>query len=49
MSKHKFALIVGASRGLGLAIVQELLERGWKEKNPADFQNLQDFAFYRYL
>lgn len=30
MSKQKSALIIGASRGLGLAIVQELLERGWK-------------------
>ncbi|TWH46786.1 SDR family NAD(P)-dependent oxidoreductase [Sporomusa sp. KB1] len=30
MSKQKSALIIGASRGLGLAIVRELLERGWK-------------------
>lgn len=30
MEENKYALIVGASRGLGLAIVQELLERGWK-------------------
>ena len=30
MSKQKSALIVGASRGLGLAIVRELLDRGWK-------------------
>lgn len=29
MSKQKSALVVGASRGLGLAIVHELLERGW--------------------
>jgi len=29
MSKSKTALIVGASRGLGLAIVEELLKRGW--------------------
>jgi NAD(P)-dependent dehydrogenase (short-subunit alcohol dehydrogenase family) len=28
--KTKAALIVGASKGLGLAIVQELLERGWQ-------------------
>jgi NAD(P)-dependent dehydrogenase (short-subunit alcohol dehydrogenase family) len=27
---NKSAIIIGASRGLGLAIVQELLERGWK-------------------
>ncbi len=27
---NKLAVIIGASRGLGLAIVQELLERGWK-------------------
>ncbi len=27
---NKSAVIVGASRGLGLAIVQELLERGWR-------------------
>lgn len=26
---NKSAVIIGASRGLGLAIVQELLERGW--------------------
>jgi len=30
MSHNKSALIVGASRGLGLAIVRELLERGWR-------------------
>lgn len=30
MSKRKLALIVGASRGLGFAIVQELLKRGWE-------------------
>lgn len=30
MLDHKSALIVGASRGLGLAIVQELLKRGMK-------------------
>ena len=30
MANNKSALVVGASRGLGLAIVQELLERGWK-------------------
>lgn len=30
MSKQKSALIVGASRGLGLTIVRELLDRGWK-------------------
>ncbi|MBS2026644.1 MAG: SDR family NAD(P)-dependent oxidoreductase [Deltaproteobacteria bacterium] len=29
MSSQKSALIVGASRGLGLAIVEELLARGW--------------------
>ena len=29
-SQQKSALIVGASRGLGFAIVQELLNRGWK-------------------
>jgi NAD(P)-dependent dehydrogenase (short-subunit alcohol dehydrogenase family) len=29
MPANKSALIVGASRGLGLAIVQELLRRGW--------------------
>jgi len=29
MSRLKTALIVGASRGLGLAIVEELLRRGW--------------------
>ena len=29
MSNQKSALIFGASRGLGLAIVQELLNRGW--------------------
>jgi NAD(P)-dependent dehydrogenase (short-subunit alcohol dehydrogenase family) len=27
---NKSAVIIGASRGLGLAIVQELLERGWR-------------------
>lgn len=30
MSKQKSALIVGASRGLGLAITRELLARGWR-------------------
>jgi NAD(P)-dependent dehydrogenase (short-subunit alcohol dehydrogenase family) len=30
MSKNNSALIIGASRGLGLAITRELLERGWK-------------------
>lgn len=30
MAKQKTALIVGASRGLGLSNVQILLERGWK-------------------
>ena len=30
MSSQKSALIVGASRGLGLAIVEELLARGWR-------------------
>lgn len=30
MSNHKTALIVGASRGLGLALVQEFLKRGWR-------------------
>jgi NAD(P)-dependent dehydrogenase (short-subunit alcohol dehydrogenase family) len=30
MSKPKSALIVGASRGLGLAIVEELLKREWE-------------------
>ncbi|WP_196596338.1 SDR family NAD(P)-dependent oxidoreductase [Pectinatus frisingensis] len=30
MEKQKSALIVGASRGLGLAIAKELLERGWQ-------------------
>lgn len=29
MTQQKKALIIGASRGLGLAIVQELLQRGW--------------------
>ena len=29
MSEDKSALIIGASRGLGLAIARELLERGW--------------------
>ena len=30
MPESKCALIVGASRGLGAAIVEELLERGWR-------------------
>ena len=30
MSHDRSALIVGASRGLGLAIARELLERGWR-------------------
>ena len=30
MPANKSAIIIGASRGLGLAIVQELLERGWR-------------------
>ena len=29
MAKNKTALIVGASRGLGLALAQEFLDRGW--------------------
>ena len=28
--QNKSAVIIGASRGLGFAIVQELLERGWR-------------------
>jgi NAD(P)-dependent dehydrogenase (short-subunit alcohol dehydrogenase family) len=30
MAANKTAVIIGASRGLGLAIVEELLERGWR-------------------
>ena len=30
MSNNKTALVIGASRGLGLAIAQELLKRNWK-------------------
>jgi NAD(P)-dependent dehydrogenase (short-subunit alcohol dehydrogenase family) len=48
MSTSSTALIVGASRGLGLGLVREHLRRGWKviatERNPGSSAGLAELA-----
>lgn len=48
MSGEKTALVVGASRGLGLGLVKELAGRGWSViatmRSPATDKGLSDFA-----
>jgi NAD(P)-dependent dehydrogenase (short-subunit alcohol dehydrogenase family) len=48
MAGQKFALVVGASRGIGLGVVQEFLGRGWNviatARDPAQATALRDLV-----
>ena len=48
MSNEKTALVVGASRGIGLGLVKELAARGWRvigtRRSAASDKGLEAFA-----
>jgi NAD(P)-dependent dehydrogenase (short-subunit alcohol dehydrogenase family) len=48
LADHLTALVVGANRGIGLGVVKELLERGWRviatARRPAEAQDLSTLA-----
>ena len=48
MTEHRLALVVGATRGIGLGVTKEFLRRGWDviatARDPAKATALQDLA-----
>ena len=48
MTEHRLALVVGATRGIGLGVTKEFLQRGWDviatARDPAKATALQDLA-----
>jgi NAD(P)-dependent dehydrogenase (short-subunit alcohol dehydrogenase family) len=47
MTEHRLALVVGATRGIGLGVTKEFLQRGWyviaTARDPAKATELQNW------